>query len=87
MYELMEEAYTYIGKFSLDSANIYIGEFSDNSESTGQKLDTFSSEPSKKYAKDKTADIHNITKDNLSPKEKFQAANHPPNFKSMDIWL
>ena len=78
---------TYIGKSSLDSTNTYIGKISHNFESTGPKLDTFSSKPSKQDEKDKTADEHKISKDNLSPKENFQAANLPSNFKSMDIWL
>ena len=85
--QLMEEANTYISKSSLDSANTYIGNFLHNSESTGQKIDTFSSKPSKYDEKDKTTDKHKIAKDNLSPKEKYQATNLPPNFKSMDIWL
>ena len=87
MYQLMEDSNTYIGKSPLDFTNIYIGRLSHNSESTGQKLDTFSSKPSKQDEKDKTADEHKISKDNLSPKENFQAANLPPNFKSMDIQL
>ena len=87
MYQLMEEANTYIGKSSLDSANTYIGKISHNSKSTGQKLDTFSSKPSKQDEKDKTADKHKAVKDNLSPKEKSQFTNLPPNFKRVDICL
>ena len=52
MYQVMEEANTYIGTFSLDSANTHIDKFSHNSDSTGQKLDTLSSNPSKKDEKD-----------------------------------
>ena len=85
MHQLMEEANTYIGKSSLDSTNTYIGKFSHNSKNTGQKLDTFSSKPSKQDEKDKTTDKHKIAKDNISPKEKSQTANLPSNFKSMDI--
>jgi len=33
----------------------------------------------------KVADKHKIVKDNLNLKEKSQAVNLPPNFKSMDI--
>ena len=53
MHQLMKEANTYIGKSSLDSTNTYIGKFSHNSKNTGQKLDTFSSKPSKQDEKDK----------------------------------
>ena len=77
----MEKANTYIGKFSLDSANTYIAKVPHNSESAGRKLDTFSSKSSKQDEKNKTVDKHKIAKDNLSPKEKSQAANFPPNYK------
>jgi len=87
MYQPMEEANTHIGKSSLDFANTYIGKISHNSESTGQKLDTFLSKPSKEDEKDKAADKHKVVKDNLSPKEKSQFANLSPNFKRMDICL
>ena len=87
MYQLMEEVNTYIDKSSLDSTNTYIVKFSRNSESTGQKLDTFLSKPSKEDEKDKAADKHKVVKDNLSPKEKSQFANLSPNFKRMDICL
>ena len=80
IYQLMGEANTHIGKSSLDSANTYIGKVSNNSESTGKTIDTFSSKSSKENKKDKTTDEHKITKDYFSPKEKFQAANLPPNF-------
>ena len=54
MYQLMEEANTYIGKSSLDFANTYIVKFSHNSESTRQKIDTLSSKPSKQDDKDES---------------------------------
>ena len=54
MYQLMEEANTYIGKSSLDFANTYIVKFSHNSESMRQKIDTLSSKPSKQDDKDES---------------------------------
>ena len=76
LYQLIEEANIYIGTSSL----AYIGKFSHNFESTGQKLEIFSSKSSKQDEKDKTADKHKIAKGNLSPKKRYQAANLPPNY-------
>ena len=72
MYQLMEETNTYIGKSSLDSTNTCIGKISNNFESTGQKVDTSSSKPSKQDEKDKTTDKHKIVKEILSPKENIK---------------
>ena len=54
MYQLMEEA------------NNYIGKFFHNSESTGHKIDSFSSKPSKQDEKDKTTEKYKIEKENFS---------------------
>ena len=84
MYQVMEEANTYIGTFSLDSANTHIDKFSHNSDSTGQKLDTLSSNPSKQDEKDKTADKHKIAKENLSPKRKLMLQTF---FQTLKVWI
>ena len=83
LYQLIEEANIYIGISSL----AYIGKFPHNFESTGQKLEIFSSKSSKQDEKDKLLINTRLQKTILALRKNIKLQTFLQTLKSMDIWL